>query len=586
MTAARRLGWLLFGFAAATLAEVALHAGSAFAQSASSLATVTASSPDGGAGGQSSSGGNAGTRKARASRADDAAGTGPRLVPESELGPYDTPPTPLRRTLSDAAAEDADANPDDTLNAPERDGSEDGVSAPGPPDEAGDGDPSTPADDQSQTANDGIADLAEPQPPADGGDPTQDTRPPEDVEVFANPPAGYDPLLFVIEDIEAATTDRRPARLSRLEPYDPAGIRIGSFILFPETEIGGLWTNNVLDSPSPNSDAAAEVSSKARLVSNWSRHALEINATNLLSFYEDFPSEDDRAWSVEGRGRLDFTHRTNLQAIASHSYSQEDRSAIDASTAGPRANVTTDNAQLALNHRFNRLSVQLRGSVTDTTYSDSATNDSDRDTLETKQAVRATWEFKPTLSAFAEEELNQRDKGATAADGVPRDSDGTRTRVGLDLGATGAVLRGTISIGYGVQGPNDGRLDSIRMMLFDANIAWRPTEITSFLLTASSDIYDTTTTGSGGVITHQVGLEVRHALRRYLIASAGISYTAYDYDSVTLNESTLTTTAGAEYYASPELVLFARYQHLAFDSNAAGSDYDVDEVRIGVRLRK
>ena len=157
---------------------------------------------------------------------------------------------------------------------------------------------------------------------------------------------------------------------------------------------------------------------------------------------------------------------------------------------------------------------------------------------------------------------------------------------GVDFGANGAILRGTISVGYGQQNPDDSRLRTVEAFLFDANLAWRPSEITSFLLTAQSDIYDTTTTNSGGVVSHRVGLEARHAFRRYLIATAGLTYTVNDYDAVTIRENQLLSYLGAEYYASPELVLFARYQHLNFDSNEVNRDYEADEFRIGVRLRR
>ena len=83
-----------------------------------------------------------------------------------------------------------------------------------------------------------------------------------------------------------------------------------------------------------------------------------------------------------------------------------------------------------------------------------------------------------------------------------------------------------------------------------------------------------------------MGLEARHAFRRYLIATAGLTYTVNDYDAVTIRENQLLSYLGAEYYASPELVLFARYQHLNFDSNEVNRDYEADEFRIGVRLRR
>jgi len=33
-------------------------------------------------------------------------------------------------------------------------------------------------------------------------------------------------------------------------------------------------------------------------------------------------------------------------------------------------------------------------------------------------------------------------------------------------------------------------------------------------------------------------------------------------------------------------VLFSRYVHTAFTSNAANASYDADEVRVGVRIRR
>jgi hypothetical protein len=532
VTALWRLGLVLFGFAVATLVAALSHVPSAHA--AERMAATGGADPD--------------TAYETPQRARNASGD----------SLYDLEADPAGDTASgDDSFSDSESTP--------------------PPD----------ADDGGTASSDGLIDLAEPAPPEDGADPTIDTRPPEDRDVFVNPPAGYDPLLFQIEDINPVATDRRPARLARFEPYDPVGIRIGSFVLFPEVEVGGLWTDNVLSSPDARADVAADVRSTTRLVSNWSRHALELRGTTHDTFHDDFPSEDDRAWSAEARGRLDITRRTNLQAIAGHDVSQEERSAIDANQMGERAGITVDRAELALNHRFNRLSVQLRGAVADVTYSDTdGVSNADRDTLETRQVVRAAWEFKPTLSVFGEQEWNQRDKGGIPADGIPRDSEGTRTRVGLDLGSTGAVLRGTVSVGYGRQEPDDRRVAAVDAILLDANLAWRPSEITSFLLTAQSDIYDTTTVDSGGVVAHTVGLEARHALRRYLIASAGLVYTHYGYDATPLTERQWLSFAGLDYYASPGLVLFARYEHLDFNSADLDGDYESDEVRLGVRVRR
>lgn len=440
---------------------------------------------------------------------------------------------------------------------------------------------------------DGIVDGKEPEAPRDGVDPlVVDTRPREDIDAFENPPAGYDPLLFQIEDVEPFA-DRRTRRLGTLEPYDPVGIRIGSFVMFPELESNGAWMSNVLRSQKPESDFAFEARPSARIVSDWKRHALEVRGASTLSFYNELDSEDERGWLIEARGRLDLTRRTNVQAFAAHEVSQESRSAIDASTAGDRATLTQDRAGVTLNHRFNRLSLQLRGSVTDYQYGDVETgggvtqSNEDRNYTETKEAVRATWELKPTLSPFAEVEVNQRRYDTVAvSDGIGRDSDGERYRVGLAFGNTGKILRGEVALGYGVQRPLDDRLSEIDGVLVDANLVWRPSELTSVAFNARSDVSETTTTLSGGVMTRSAGVEARHAFRTHLIGTAGLTWTNQNYSGMPTLENELRFDAGVEYFLSREASLFGRYRHTNLDSNSPGASYDSDEIRLGMKIRR
>ncbi|WP_051388560.1 outer membrane beta-barrel protein [Hyphomicrobium nitrativorans] len=559
-----RLGLIVFGFAAATLVAALSYAPPASAQELNEPPRT-----------------NAGAASARSITAP----SGRDRDPVSDLANAYEFVSPARMRGSIGGADDDDGEQGgDPLDSDPLSAETDGAASTS--ESTGESEALQPVD--GLTPSDGRIELGESEAWNEGADLGRDTRPPEDLDVFNTPPAGHDPLLFQIEDIDPAETDRRPARFARIEPYDPVGIRIGSFVLFPEAELGGLYTSNVLSTPRARSDIAGELRTEARLVSNWNVHAVELRGTTFSTYHDDYPSEDDRAWSVEARGRLDISRRTNFQGLVGRSVSQEDRTAVDANVTGERAQVRSDEARLAFNHRFNRLAVELRGSVSDTTYALPHDGESlaDRDTLETHQAVRASWELKPTLAVFAEGELNQRDKKAAPADGIRRDSDGVRTRVGLDFGSTGAILRGQASVGYGRQTPRDGRLASVEAFLFDANLAWRPSEITSLMLTASSDIYDTTTEESGGVVSHKVGIEARHAFRRHLIGSAGLSYTHYDFHRTPIEESVVTAFVGAEYYASPELVLFARYQHLSFASNDVNGDYETDEVRVGVRVRR
>jgi hypothetical protein len=449
------------------------------------------------------------------------------------------------------------------------------------------------AQDMPPPEQDGVIATGEPQGPQDGADATtNDTRSPEEIAVFESPPAGFDPSLFQAE-VEPIL-DRRPQRLFRFEPFDPRGIRLGNFVLLPEVEFGAASYSNVFRSTQARADVAFDVRPSARLVSNWRTHALEFRATGSFSHFNDFSTEDDRLYTLESRGRLDLTKRTNIEALVSRDVGQDSRSSINApAAAANRADITTDKFAAALNHRFNRLSLQLRGAITDTTYGASeavgggSIANTDRDMRTTEEAARATWEFKPNLFTFVEAGINQRDyKTAALSDGIRRDSAGERYRVGLSFGNAGARIRGEISTGYGVQRPDDSRLREISGLLFDANLAYRYSALTSFLLTARSDVTETTLANSGGAFSHQVGLEARHAFKRNLIGAAGIGYTVQDYEGVSLQEREWKSTLGLEYFLNRQVVVFGKYEHTAFDSTDAARNYNADLVRIGMRIRQ
>ena len=440
---------------------------------------------------------------------------------------------------------------------------------------------------------DGVIATGEPRGPQDGADATAiDTRSPEEIAVFENPPAGIDPALFQAE-IDPIL-DRRPERLFRFEPFDARGIRLGTFVLLPEAELGTTFFSNVLRSTNARSDVAFDVRPSARLVSNWRQHALEFRAVGSLSQFTEFTTENDRAYTLEARGRYDLSRRTNIEALVSRDVAQDSRSSINApAAAAGRANITTDKFAATLNHRFNRLSVQLRGSVAEANFGSTDTigggviSNNDRDTRTTEEAVRAAWEFKPTLFGFVEAGLNQRNyRVAALSDGIQRDSNGERYRIGVSFGNSGQRLRGEISTGYGRQRPEDGRLREITGMLFDANLAYRYSALTSFLLTAKSDVTETTLANSAGAFSHQVGVEARHAFHRYLIGSAGLTYSVQDFEGVSQQEREWKSSLGLEYFLNREVTVFGRYQHTAFDSTDRSRNYNADEMRVGVRIRQ
>ncbi len=380
----------------------------------------------------------------------------------------------------------------------------------------------------------------------------------------------------------------------RFEPYTATGLRVGSFVILPEVEIGLAWSSNVFDSPSARSDHAYAMRPAVRAVSNWRRHAVELRGSSNLSFFDDFRSEDDRSHQLEARGRLDVTRRMNLEALLSHGITQESRGGADA-TAGAtdRADQTTNIAALTFNRRFNRLSVQLRGVVTDFDAAEAEAvnggfiNNDDQDYRELLGALRLAWEFKPTLVVFGELGFGEREHDQAAqSDGLSRSADLRRYRAGLTLGHSRSIWSGEFSIGYGQNDMKDSRLSDVDGVLLDGNLTWRPSALTSLLLTMQSELSATRLAGSGGSRDTQSGLELRHAFRPNLISTTGISYGLRDFDSSSLEEATWLLRAGLEYYLNRNVSVFSRYQHDYFDTNANAGDYRDNSINIGMRLRR
>lgn len=420
----------------------------------------------------------------------------------------------------------------------------------------------------------------------------RDERPSSDIDAFERPRAGFDPEAFSIEP--DPTQDRRPERRFRRDPYDALGIRMGSFMLYPEAELAAAGYSNVYrNSGDPLREAALEFRPSVRAVSMWSRHAVELRAEANTSFHKSYSSEDDRGGLLEARGRLDITRRTSIEALAGWELTQEARGSIDVPVSAiDRGDVETRRAALSLNHRFNRLSLQLRGSLAEFDYAPVATlgggtiSNDDRDYTQQDAALRASWELKPTLSAFAETSANVRDHTTAGSDGIKHDSRGTRHRIGLSFGGTEGVLHGQASVGYGEQIYDDPLLPSVEGILLDANLVWRISGLTSLLLSARTDIDETNLSGAGGALTTSIGAEVRHAFRRHVIGTAGIRYSHADYRGVDFTERELATMLGLEYILSREVTLFGRYRHIAFDSTDEARNYNAGELHVGVRLRR
>jgi hypothetical protein len=140
-----------------------------------------------------------------------------------------------------------------------------------------------------------------------------------------------------------------------LDPYVPIGMKLGTFLLFTEAEIGTILTDNVLDTKlDPQSDAAFEVAPEIRLESNWARHFFVAQFTGDRSWYKNFPVEDDRIYQALLRGRLDVTRRNHLELELEKSQTQVGRDSVSLTDISGEA----DRSRRAAHHGVGRSYLQ------------------------------------------------------------------------------------------------------------------------------------------------------------------------------------------------------------------------------------
>src|SRR6185503_14702437 len=90
-------------------------------------------------------------------------------------------------------------------------------------------------------------------------------------------------------------------------------------------------------------------------------------------------------------------------------------------------------------------------------------------------------------------------------------------------------LTGEISVGYMERKFDDPTLVKLKGIVGDASVIWKATGLTTATLTATSRAEETVLAGVSGVLRRDVGVQVDHALRRWLIWTVRAGYGTDDY---------------------------------------------------------
>ena len=129
-------------------------------------------------------------------------------------------------------------------------------------------------------------------------------------------------------------------------------------------------------------------------------------------------------------------------------------------------------------------------------------------------------------------------------------------------------------------------MQDLKGVLFDASLVWVATGLTTATLTANSRGEEVVVAGVSGALRRDVGVQIDHAFRRWLIGTlrAGVGYDEYIGNG--RNDTRTSLGAAITYKLNREFWLKGEYRHDQLRSNIAGVDYDADVFMIGLKLQR
>ncbi len=199
--------------------------------------------------------------------------------------------------------------------------------------------------------------------------------------------------------------------------------------------------------------------------------------------------------------------------------------------------------------------------------------------------MRGSYEFNSDLAVFVSGEISQEVyKQPISVEGVTRDSTGYEVVSGVNFSLNGTLF-GEFSLGWGEQTSLDESIAPIEGFLFNADIIWMPTPMTMMEFLARTQVNTTSLVDWLGAIDRFYELSLQHAFWRYLVVRGFVSYEIADYAGTTQVDQRVKEGASAEYYFNPNMSVYARYEHTDFISSDPASDFKMNEVRIGMRIR-
>lgn len=399
---------------------------------------------------------------------------------------------------------------------------------------------------------------------------------------------------------ELARQGPESVRLSAIEgrkprpdenPFEPVGLRLGSFVLRSSLEQGIVATSNADSSTGGRSAVLSETTLRLNATSDWETHAAAINAYG--GFRKTLSGQEvrDLAGGIEGSLELEFAN--DLRATGGLAYTVSPESATSpVVVAGPdRATLQTIDLGLGLEKDIGNLRLGLAGEATRELYGNadlpsSGTAQKDRNSTLYAGTLRVGYELSPAITPFGEVEFGRRiyDQKYDSA-GYQRSANIVGARAGVELDM-GEKFAGELSAGWISENFDDASLNTVSAATIAADLRWSPIRGTIVSLNGTTAVEGSTTPGESGSVLYAGRLSVEREMRANLSGLAAVGVGWRDYSGTDDHELGLTAEASLTWWLNRYAGLTGRLRHETFNSTLPGRDSTTDSVFLGVKVQR
>ncbi len=390
---------------------------------------------------------------------------------------------------------------------------------------------------------------------------------------------------------QAPGPQRGESVFERARPdFDPLGVRAGTFLIFPQVQVGEAYNDNIFAvENNEDDDFITVVSPGVRVESDWGRHALEFRTGAVAGFYQDHDDENYIDTFVAADGRLDVVRETFIVGGLGWRQLHEDRGDPDNEQTKEPVEYDVYSANLGAVRELGLVSTRIDGDVNRISFQDAQAtgggtiDEDDRDRFEYSLTGQVGYEYLPDTSAFVRV-IGRWIDYDELQDGVDRSSQGIGAVVGTELNFTGKTS-GEVFLGYQTRTYDDDNLNDVDSPAAGGNLLWNVTGLTSIRWFLEGRIQETTQQDASGYLALRTGGSVEHELLRNLLVGGGITVGRDDYEGDNRQDDIFIGLLSARYLINRNFFAGAEFAHRTRTSDTDDEfSQNVILLRIGAQL--